>query len=403
MIPQLYDSSGTYLICWLVDTVKCTVSEEKNSTYELTLEYAKSGKYAELLKHDMLISCKANQTTVNQQFFKIYHIESNLKGSIVVKAEHISYGMRGFAVPMAQNYSYNSIASIVTYIKNNSYFGVGNYNITGQAFNNSYTLSLDGVKNVANLFLGDDGLCKKHSLLAYRDNLNIKLLAQQAQGQSYPQITYGVNLADYKCIVDKSDVYNYLLPYYVYDDNGTKKVITIVNNSPSGSAWHWRDSDNFVQITPLKAGEAVKCYLLNMADYIGADYINDTIKMQGSINFTPAAQNYIEQNKSVLTDATVVTTVDFVNLADTENYKNIAPLQKIGMHSIVNVNIPHMSISSDISVVSYSFDVLNERYDSMTLGNVESKLSVLYAQTANRQSIINNNLGMLPSLIYSAR
>lgn len=399
VIPQLYDKNGEYLECWLNDTVRCIVTEEKNSTYELELEYSGVGKYSRLLTVDKLIRVKANQLTENWQYFRIYSLDNSLTGNVIVKAEHISYGLSGYPLPLTGNYSYSSVADIVSWITTNTYHKLGDYSISGSVFPTANTLTLPEVTNAGELLL--DKICKKHNLCVYRDNLTIKMLTTQTEGQSYPRITYGVNLKDYKCTVDKTTVYNCIFPYYIWDDNGNRKLITMTNNSPTSSAQHIADNGNYYYLKNYVAGDRIRCYSLDMADVIGSDVIADTVAAAGFINLRPAVENYVSANLSTLIDPTVVTTVDFVNLADTVNYKNVVPLIQLGMHSGVTLRIPHLGLETNIFVAGYKYDVLTERYTSMTLGNVYSKLSTLYAKSEQAQQRNRSDINTLPSLIYS--
>ncbi|MGO5081141.1 hypothetical protein ACTQ3L_03910 [Oscillospiraceae bacterium LCP25S3_E4] len=402
MIPQLWDKTGSYLVAWLADTISCTVTEEKNSTYELKLEYASSGKYALDISIDMLIRCKANQIS-NLQIFKIYSLETSLTGNVVICAEHISYGLAGYIMPFTTSLRYNSVQDIESYIRTNSYLGLGKYTLSGDVLSTTdyYTLVQTEITSISDFLLSSNGFCTKHNLLCYRNNYDIVLQGRSA-GQSYPHITYGVNLADYQCTVDKTSTYNTLLPYYLWkNSNGTVKLITIANNSPTSASQSLNSKNNFVEITPLAAGESYRCLALNVADVVDAEYITDTIASSGQINLKPIADNYIAAHKSDLTDPQVVTTVDFVNLADTENYKNIIDLQQIGMHSGAELSIPHLGIATTVYVVGYEYDTLSERYNSMTLGNITSRLSDLIAVSTAKQRQISNDLNSVPSYIQS--
>lgn len=403
MIPQLWDKTGSYLVAWLADTISCTVTEEKNSTYELKLEYASSGKYALDISIDMLIRCKANQIS-NLQIFKIYSLETSLTGNVVICAEHISYGLAGYIMPFTTSFRYNSVQDIASFIRTNSYLGLGKYTLSGNVLSTTdyYTLVQTEITSISDFLLRESGgFCSKHNLLCYRDNYDIALQSRSA-GQSYPHITYGVNLADYKCTVDKTTTYNTLLPYYLWkNSNGTVKLITIANNSPTASSQSLNIKKNFVEITPLTAGESYRCLALNVADVVDAEYITDTIASSGYINLKPIADNYIAAHKSDLTTAQVVTTVDFVNLADTENYKNVISLQQLGMHSGAVLSIPHLGIATTVYVVGYEYDTLSERYNSMTLGNITSRLSDLIAGATAKQRQISNDLNSVPSYLQS--
>lgn len=71
------------------------------------------------------------------------------------------------------------------------------------------------------------------------------------------------------------------------------------------------------------------------------------------------------------------------------------------MHSTITLSIPHMGISANISVVSYEYDVLAERYNTMTLGNITNSLSNVIAKSNAYQKQLNTALCSIPSYIQS--
>lgn len=94
MIPILYDKRETEFITngigLLTDAVSCLVTEERNSTYELTLVYPQSGHLAEYIEEDSIIKAKANDTD-ELQLFRIYKTGKQIGDNTTYYAEHISY------------------------------------------------------------------------------------------------------------------------------------------------------------------------------------------------------------------------------------------------------------------------------------------------------------------------
>ena len=67
--------------------------------------------------------------------------------------------------------------------------------------------------------------------------------------------------------------------------------------------------------------------------------------------------------------------VNFVKLADTEEYKQYAPLQKCLLCDSVNVVFPRYNMEGVFKIVRVVWDVLQERYTEMELGNLSTSLA----------------------------
>lgn len=92
MIPILYDKSEKLFknngIGRLSDTISCKVTEKRNSTYQVVLEYPTQGKLAEHLKTGNIIFCKIPYKNQCQPF-DIVEVECT--GNIIrVTGEHVS-------------------------------------------------------------------------------------------------------------------------------------------------------------------------------------------------------------------------------------------------------------------------------------------------------------------------
>ena len=74
--------------------------------------------------------------------------------------------------------------------------------------------------------------------------------------------------------------------------------------------------------------------------------------------------------------------VSFAALWQTEEYKDYAPLQKLKLCDVVTVYHRELGINSKAKIVSVVYDVLLERYEKMTIGQVRANLSDTLQQIA---------------------
>ncbi len=98
MIPILYEKSESVFthngIGFLRDAIKVTVTEERNGTYELSMQYPTTGQWYSRIANGSIIKAKANETSM-PQLFRIYKSSKPLKGVVTYSAEHISYDLCG--------------------------------------------------------------------------------------------------------------------------------------------------------------------------------------------------------------------------------------------------------------------------------------------------------------------
>ena len=89
---------------------------------------------------------------------------------------------------------------------------------------------------------------------------------------------------------------------------------------------------------------------------------------------------------------TVSVKVSFIDLASTEEYKDILSLQSVSLCDIIGVQFEKLGISTTAKVVKTVYDVLAERYDSIEVGSIRTSL----ASTINDQnSAITSMVGGL--------
>ena len=67
--------------------------------------------------------------------------------------------------------------------------------------------------------------------------------------------------------------------------------------------------------------------------------------------------------------------VNFIRLTDTEEYKRFASLQKCSLCDSIPVVFPKYGMQGNFKIVKTEYDVLNERFNSMELGDLSTTLS----------------------------
>ena len=91
-----------------------------------------------------------------------------------------------------------------------------------------------------------------------------------------------------------------------------------------------------------------------------------------------AAESYITANNIGVPDVSI--TVDFVALWQTENYKNLAPLERVAIGDTVSVIFEKLGVDASARVVAIQYDCLLERYNNITIGRVKQNLPAMIAQ-----------------------
>ena len=93
MIPVLLSEITTTNngIGLLTDMTSCTVTEELNGMWELEFDYPTTGIHYEDIKVGRLIRTLAEEGATIPEFFRIYRVSTPMTGAVTVYAQHITY------------------------------------------------------------------------------------------------------------------------------------------------------------------------------------------------------------------------------------------------------------------------------------------------------------------------
>lgn len=365
MIPILYSKTETDFthngVGYLKDTVKSLVTEERNGSYELSLQYPITGQWYGEITDGCVIKAKANETS-GLQLFRIYKTSKPLKGIVTYSAEHISYDLNG--LPLAGFSISNSTAQMaITQALQNTPIQHSFTAISDIATLNSTAITAPC--SVRALLGGQDGSVLDTWGGEYEfDNFVIKLHASRGANNGV-SIEYGKNLKDIKQESNIADCYTHLMPYAKYNqDNGaggTEEIYVYL-------------TEKVIALTSAQNIGHSKAYIMDFSDRFGSgETINEA-------NLRTKATAYAAS--ASLGTPKVSITVSFVQLWQTEEYKNIAPLERVSLCDTVKVKFSQLGVTATAKVIKTVYDSLKEKYDSISLGDAKSSL----ADTVSKQN-----------------
>ena len=350
MIPILYNGNEQNFtsngLGRLSDAITCKVVEERNATYELEMTYPITGIHFDDIQEGRIILAQPFDGGLTQPF-TIYQITKPLNQVVTIKAQHISYQLSGIVVmPFEANSCVSAIAGIKTYSSSSNPFNfttdktvTAHYEVTAPTAARGLLCGQQG--SILDVFgKGDFEF----------DRYDVKLWVNRGT-DNHVTLRYGKNITDLKNVVDMTNVYTGIVPYWI-DGEGNKVTL------PEKVVLSGHESEY-----PFK--------IIKPVDF-SSNWENQPTEAQ----LRTAAQNYVASNEGWKLKNNI--TISFVALWNTEEYKDIAPLERVKMCDTVHVILPKFGINYDTKVVKTDYNVLLERYNSITLGDTYYTLSSVF-------------------------
>lgn len=347
MKPILYESTETLFqsngLGVLADCISAHVLEERNGQYEAEFEYPVDGiHYSDILEGRIILI--SHDESGDLQPFDIYGHSKTINGVTTFYAHHIAYRQNGITV---KPFTATSLSQTLTKIKQNSV----NTNPFNYSTDKSVSASfqLTSPKPLRSILGGEEGsLLDVYGTGEYEWDRFQVILHLHRGTDSGVVVRYGKNLISLQDDIDYSDSYNGIVPFW-YGQNtpadGEEAVETLVTLSEwvlykTGSTYDGRNT------------------------VIPVDFSAQFQTIPTEAQLRTAAQSYLDRGNPLLPKDTL--TFDFVELSKTEEYSYLA-LQQVNLCDTVTV--VYDDINTAMKVISVDWDVLNERYRSLTLGD----------------------------------
>jgi phage minor structural protein len=276
----------------------------------------------------------------NEQLFRVYKISRPLNGKVAISAEHISYQLSFIPVsPFAASNCAGALSGLVSHSMETNPFTVWTDKETSATYKQtlpaSFRSQLGGVQgSILDVYGGEYEF----------DNYTVKLHASRGADNGVT-LRYGKNITDIKQEENISNTITGIVPYWT-DSEG---------NTVTGDAQYSENADNFPFMRT-----AIK------------DFSQEFEDAPTKAALEQYTRNYIECNDIGIPSVSI--DVSFVALWQTEEYKDIANLERVKLCDTVTVEFEKLGISAKAKVIRTEFDVLKEKYNKIEIGEVKANL-----------------------------
>lgn len=337
----------------------CTITEELNGIYEAEIEMLATDKHFNELSVGGLLQLEVNEAK-DKQIFRIYYISKPINQVVQIKAQHITYDLNKIPVkPFTATGAVNAKNGMI-----NNIIGTYPFTMTTDITNTTSVFTLDIPRSFRECLGGYEGSLLDTFRGEYEwDNLTVKMLAHRGSDNNV-RISYGKNLTDFTQEENIENVYTSVLGYAVVNEQ-----------TYTGNVYHKIQS----------AYPKVK-----IVDF-SSDYETTT---PTTADLTQKAQSYAENNDIEIPNVNL--SISFVPLYQTEEYKNIAPLERVSLGDTVHVYFDKLGVEASARVIKTVWNGNLGRYDSIELGNAKANLNTVLNEVQNQSTQeVNDAQGFL--------
>lgn len=356
-----------------IQPLNAFITKELNGIYEADIEMLATDKHFKDINVGGILKMTVNEAQ-NEQMFKIYSISKPMNEVVTLHCEHITYELN--KVPVKPFTATGAVGTKNGMLNNI----VGNYPFTMTTnINNTtskFTLSIP--KSFRECLGGYEGSILDVFRCEYEwDNLEVKMLARLGSDNNV-RIAYGKNLTDFKQEENIENVYTAVMGYAVIDE------VTY-----TGNIYH-KISATYPNVL--------------IVDF-SSDY--DQEHLPTVADLTAKAQSYATNNNIEIPRVNL--SISFVPLYQTEEYKNIAPLERVSLGDTVHVFFEKLGVEATARVVKTVWDVNLNRYHQIELGSAKANLNTVLNEvkqevldeTKSNTSYIEGQLNDMAGLIIN--
>ena len=354
MIPRLFEADSTVFTSGgmgsLPDVTTLEIQQDLNGEFELYMEYPVDGLHADDITVERIIYTKPDDLSSSQPF-RIYDVEEELDGyKYTIYAHHIGYDLSDYPVePFSTTGVLPALIGLVSHSMVSHSFTVWtDITNTETAFSleepRSFRACIGGVQgSILDRFGGE---------LEW-DGFTVKLHAHRGSDRGV-YIRYAKNLESFK---NERETENWtgVLAYWSQDDQTVMGDIQYITDH----AQYARE----------------RIYLLNATE----DF--DDPPVPSDLN--ARATQYMTANDFGVPFSDTLK-ISFVPLWQTEEYENIASLERVALGDTVHVI--YRSYNVAMQVISVIYDGVLGKYKEITLGKKKATLSSTIKQIINDSS-----------------
>lgn len=321
----------------LYDTTYCKATHELNGEDEIELRYPVDGALFDKLELRAVIVARVDRVRGNQPY-RIYRITKPLNGIVTVYARHLAYDLAGIVVePFTASTITAALAGLKSHAMTNNPF---TFTTTrGTAANFKVTVP----SAVWSLMGGQQGSLLDVYGGEYSFDGYTVSLENRVGSDNGASVRYGVNMTDLEQDANCADCY-------------------------TGVVAFWQGEDGVVY-SPVVSAAGTYGYV----KILSVDMSDKWEEMPTVAQLSAAASTYITENNIGVPK--VSWTVGFVPLDMTEEYKDIAMLERADLGDTVSVKFERLGVDATARVNAIEWNVLLDRYISVELGSVKNNIA----------------------------
>lgn len=344
MKPILFSSTATEFntqgLGVLTDTISCTSTEERNSAFELTMQYPDTGvHFGEITDRCIIYAIPSPYRS--PQPFRIYRITRPMDGIIMVYARHITYDLSGVPLnPFTAINAPDALSKLSLNAAVDSPFTFWTDKSTVASFAVSTPSSTRSVLG------GSSGSILDVYGGEYEwDGFTVRLYGHRGYDNGVV-ISYGKNLTDIEQDRNISNVATGIYPYWTNAEGALVTCDPKIVNAPG--------TYDFTRVVPV-------------------DFSNDFEGQPTPAQLQARAEKYVEDNKIGIPKTSI--TASFVQLEQFPEYEDLALLEKCDLCDTVTIRYPQLGVEAKAEIVKIETDVLLERYNSVEIGDVRTNIA----------------------------
>ena len=344
MKPILFPSTATEFktqgLGVLTDAISCTVTEERNGAFELTMQYPDTGVHFDEITDRCIIYAIPSPYRAPQPF-RIYRITRPMDGIIMVYAQHITYDLSGVPLnPFTAINAPDALSKLSLNAAVDSPFTFWTDKATVASFAVSTPSSTRSVLG------GSSGSILDVYGGEYEwDGFTVRLYGHRGYDNGVV-ISYGKNLTDIEQDRNISNVATGIYPYWTNAEGALVTCDPKIVNAPG--------TYDFTRGVPV-------------------DFSNDFETQPTPAQLRARAEKYVEDNKIGIPKTRI--TASFVQLEQFPEYEDLALLEKCDLCDTVTIRYPQLGVEAKAEIVKIETDVLLERYNSVEIGDVRTNIA----------------------------
>lgn len=344
MKPILFPSTATEFTTHglgvLTDAISCTVTEERNGAFELTMQYPDTGVHFDEITDRCIIYAIPSPYRAPQPF-RIYRITRPMDGIIMVYARHITYDLSGVPLnPFTAINAPDALSKLSLNAAVDSPFTFWTDKSTVASFAVSTPSSTRSVLG------GSSGSILDVYGGEYEWNgFTVRLYGHRGYDNGVV-ISYGKNLTDIEQDRNISNVATGIYPYWTNAEGALVTCDPKIVNAPG--------TYDFTRVVPV-------------------DFSNDFETQPTPAQLQARAEKYVEDNKIGIPKTSI--TASFVQLEQFPEYEDLALLEKCDLCDTVTIRYPQLGVEAKAEIVKIETDVLLERYNSVEIGDVRTNIA----------------------------